>query len=147
MQHRQPSSASARDHAGSVRASIPGAALVAASVVLGGCSASRTVTVGEADNGRLVDLALGDTLKVELPANPTTGYSWEVAGDPGPVLAPLGAWEFNHDRTDLVGAPGLSILRLRAASGGAVALRLGYRRPWEDPATAAQTWQIDVSVK
>lgn len=124
------------------------ASLVTVTLVLGGCSSSpRTVTVGEAQNGQMVDLRLGDTLAVSLPANPSTGYSWEVVESPEPVLVPTGSWEFVHGRTDVVGAPGIGTLRLRAATPGAVALRLGYRRPWEDPQSATTTWQCDVSVK
>jgi inhibitor of cysteine peptidase len=44
----------------------------------------RTITA--ADNGGVVEVAVGEQIAIELAENPTTGYRWQLDGDPGVVV-------------------------------------------------------------
>lgn len=53
---------------------------------LASAAQARTVTVTEADNGKIVTLGEADTLTVDLPVNTAAGYTWYVVYDPdGPL--------------------------------------------------------------
>ena len=48
-------------------------------ILASGCATKeRIVTVTESANGSTVNIGAGDRLRVELPSNPSTGYSWQT---------------------------------------------------------------------
>src|SRR5208337_23063 len=111
-----------------------------------GSHSSSTVIVTAQDNGKEVDLPQGGTLVVRLEANPSTGYSWTVKGDPSPLkLVKLSYRKNNSNRA--AGAPSTQELRLAATSSGIVLLDLEYRRPWEYNAAPARTFRIHVNAR
>jgi inhibitor of cysteine peptidase len=93
---------------------------------------SRIIAVGEVDAGTTVTLVVGDTLEVTLPSNPSTGHTWQVAGEPRCVV-PRGEARYTA-LDDLVGSGGLLTWDLEAVEAGAEELSLVYRRPWENVA-------------
>jgi inhibitor of cysteine peptidase len=101
------------------------------------------------DHGRAVQLREGEELVIELEANPSTGFGWQV--DQGPPVAQRqsilvqtgesfetlsGERPADVDSSaamrPLLGAPGMQTLRFQAAQAGETSLRLVYQRPWED---------------
>lgn len=114
-------------------------------IVLAACSGTSPV-LGPDDDGTMIDLVMGDEILVELPSNPSTGYSWQVA-DPGPCNAPDGS-QFVQDSQDedLVGSGGIErfVFVRNSQEGGE--LRMEYRRPWEDRTVSAESvWKIRIS--
>ncbi len=106
------------------------------------------VRVSTADDGRQVQLREGQVLVVSLEANPSTGYTWQVAdseeGAEGEwILREAGPIEFQPAST-LLGAPGTQILRFHALAEGHDRLRLEYRRPWEGEAEPAGVFSLEV---
>ncbi len=67
-------------------------------------SASPPVSVKLTDNnqGRTVELCIGETLEVELRGNPTTGYVWDIASLDKEILKQVGRQ--SSSRTEKVGA-------------------------------------------
>jgi inhibitor of cysteine peptidase len=102
------------------------ALLVVAS--LAACAPGET-RVTKSDDGGRVSLRVGQTLVVELPGNPSTGYSWTGGGQDG-VLVPSGEPEFVAD-SEMLGSPGTVVLRFEAARPGETRLSLAYERSWE----------------
>jgi inhibitor of cysteine peptidase len=92
--------------------------------------AAQIVQLSEADDGRAITLRVGDTLEVNLPSNPSTGYAWQAMPSPSPILEPMGEPTFRPDGGG-VGAGGRVTLRYRAALTGVLELTLAYRRPVE----------------
>jgi inhibitor of cysteine peptidase len=95
------------------------------------------------DDGTSIALEPGASFSVVLPGNPTTGYSWEIAGiDP----AVLSAAEpvFVSD-SELLGSGGVYTFTFTAAAAGETELRLVYLRPWEQ-AEPLQTFTLEVTV-
>ena len=125
--------------------------------VLGGCSSLRAKTGGgpppvrvgiDGDNAT-VSLVQGQQLIVSLPANPSTGFAWEVAAIPGHIAAD-GAPAFTSGAIEtspaLVGASGEMAFTFLATGNTSGVLELAYRRPWEKK-PAARTYRLTVNVK
>lgn len=132
---------------------------IAATIALAGCSggsqppvtpaATGPVRIAEADNGTTVALAVGQTLLVDLAANPSTGYSWVVTALPS-VVETVGEPAFKGGPTQttaVVGAGGVETLTFRAKAAGTGKLDLGYVRPWETGVAPAQTYSVTLEVK
>jgi inhibitor of cysteine peptidase len=98
--------------------------------------------IDETWNHREVEVAIGDTLKLELSENPTTGYRWRVA-DVDPVLRVL-----DDSYEAPTGGPGKGGVRrwtLVVDKAGTIPLRLELKRSWQpDP---AQIFTVTLVVK
>jgi inhibitor of cysteine peptidase len=124
--------------------------LVSALAVACACSpasgTSQEVNLGSGDNGREIDVQKGQVVVISLPANPSTGYSWEREGDQDEILQQLGDTEFKS-QSNLVGASGVQILRYEAKQAGETTLKLVYHRPWEKGVEPEETFSVQIVVK
>jgi len=113
-------------------------ALVAAAALLGACGddGGTTVELDATDSLSEVSLDVGDQLAVELEANPTTGYSWELG--PLPDGLQLVSSEFEEPGGSLVGAPGMQLFVFDVVGPGSGILRFEYVRVFDDPVIAEQ---------
>jgi len=123
--------------------------LCALLLMLGGCAARPPVVVTTAEAGRAVTLGPGDELQVRLAANRTTGYRWQLADDPAPILASEA--EVTYEPLDTaggrLGAGGTDVWRFRAAAAGRTELVFEYWRPWERSATPADSVRFPITVR
>jgi C1A family cysteine protease len=117
------------------------ALLVGGLPVLAGRATAVELNVSEVDAGRQVELDKSHVLVVNLEANPSTGYSWQVEANK--VLRQVGEAEFKA--TDRLGAPTTQVLRFQAIASGQTTLNLVYRRPWEN--VDSKTFSINVWAK
>jgi inhibitor of cysteine peptidase len=88
-----------------------------------------------------LELAAGELLAIVLPANPTTGYSWQVEAD-GVYLALL-SQEFEPSGP-VVGAGGRESFQFRALQPGSTDLRFHYRRPWEGQSLETRNYRVTI---
>ena len=133
-----------------MKALVLGCLLVCA-FILGGCGSADLPTgspiqVDSGSNGQLVVLARDQTLEVSLEANPSTGYTWEVATIDESILRLLGEPQFLPE-SSAVGAGGTQTFRFEAAGTGQTDLRLVYRRPWEQGVAPLQAFSLNVVVR
>jgi len=96
------------------------------------------------DAGRQVALKDDQVLVVSLPANPSTGYRWEIDGIDGARLRQVGKTEFRSSSPGLLGAPGEQVMRFQALKQGTARLGLVYRRPWEEKTAPARSFSVEV---
>ncbi|HEU0013982.1 MAG TPA: protease inhibitor I42 family protein, partial [Longimicrobium sp.] len=84
-------------------------------------------------SGSSHSLAPGDTLKVELPSNPSTGYEWVIERLDTAVIALRRATFTPNEaaRAGNDGAGGTATWRFAARSPGSTRLLMRYQRPWE----------------
>ncbi|MFC1570769.1 protease inhibitor I42 family protein, partial [Candidatus Omnitrophota bacterium] len=108
-----------------------GAALsIIMTVTFSGCGDSGDVSV-LVKSDKEITVVSGKILKIELESNPTTGYSWEIAGFAGSdVLGRTGKYEYKPD-SDRVGSGGVQIFKFKAKEKGSAKIIFEYRRPWE----------------
>ncbi len=95
-------------------------------------------------------LAVGQTLRIELPSNATTGYSWTMSGARIEVLSP--ASPFGQEVADphepgMVGVGGKTVWRFTAAQPGTTNLTFAYRRSWERDTPPAETATYRITVR
>ena len=99
-----------------------------------------------ANANQTIEVNVGDTLVVELEGNPTTGFTWEAVELDQAVLEQVGEPEFTA-QSDLLGAPGVIVLRFKANGPGQTLLKLVYRRPWEQDVPPEETYEVTIVVK
>ena len=103
-------------------------------------------TVTEADNGRELTLARGDTLEVSLPATSGTGYTWQQVPIADPLAKPVGEMKFKTDH-EMPGASGHQIFRYSVEESGNGSIELRYLRPWEKDTPPAKVFKLLLIVR
>lgn len=114
-------------------------------VLAAGCI-SNEVRLTASDNGNNITLNKGQALIITLEANPTTGYTWEVAEVNANIIRQVGEIEFQPE-SGAIGAGGLQTIRLEAVNAGETPLRLVYHRTWEKDVEPQKTFSVQVLVK
>lgn len=101
-----------------------------------------TRMIGAADNGRNVNVRVGDLVVLQLPENPTTGYRWavETAGSLTLVADNFAAGHAGP------GGGGVRRLEWRATSPGTQDLLLLQRREWEAAGQEIARFMVSITV-
>lgn len=105
----------------------------------------QTKTIGASDSGKTVTLSVGDTLKVTLEGNPTTGYNWEAQSLDTSMLKQVGEPAFTPT-TSALGSGGQVTLSFDAVGKGQTTLNLIYHRSFETGVAPLHTYQVTVQV-
>ena len=90
----------------------------------------------------------GETFRVELEANPTTGYLWDMRLKAG--KATLVSQEYTSGAPPgslVIGSGGVETFVFRAEETGQIQLEAEYSRPWEKNAKSAVTQRFDITVR
>ena len=98
-----------------------------------GCSDSNEVMVRLHGDETIV-LRSGHSFKVELNANPTTGYTWQVNTDKVSGLISEKVKSAYQRKNDLIGGGGIKIYTFYADGKGRGEIGFIYKRSWEDQA-------------
>lgn len=85
-------------------------------------------------------------LVVTLEANPTTGYTWEIAEPNMSIIRQVGEIEFQPE-SGALGAGGVQTLHFEAMNVGQTLLKLVYHRPWEKDVKPLKTFSLQVVVQ
>jgi len=127
--------------------------------VVAGCSApaqssssstSKTasgpnVVVTAKDASTTVLGVVGKPIIVQLPANPSTGYTWQASTVPT-FMAQAGAPTFQTEATGtVVGAGGEQSFTFTVKAAGSGPLSLVYLRPFEKGVPPAKTFNVTVT--
>jgi inhibitor of cysteine peptidase len=118
-------------------------------VALSGCGSttSSTVELTARDGGSLQTIAVGQSIRISLDSNPSTGYRWEIDGAVPPILEESGAAQYVGGATSAPGAGGTEVWTFVGKSAGAGTLKLKYWRSFEPTATPAKTFEVSVDVR
>ena len=92
---------------------------------------AREVVATEAQRGSTVRVRLGDRLRLTLPANGTTGFTWTLVQMPPHLRRVAGSVEAPAVPPSLVGAEGRQIFIFKTIRSGSGVLRLRYLQPWK----------------
>lgn len=96
---------------------------------------------------RAVSLATGDTLRISLASNASTGYRWapQAQISDGRVLSQAGHESISADGPP--GSAGTEVWTLRALAPGAATVTTSYGQPWPGGAKDAWTFTAEVTVR
>ena len=99
----------------------------------------------ESDSGTSIAILPGDTVRVRLKENGTTGFSWADDGSDGPVT--LVDSTFWPDSGGGIGAGGERLIDFRSVSAGTGHIRLKRWRQWAGDASIAARFAATVCVQ
>ena len=91
-------------------------------------------------------MSIGDELKIKLPSNPSTGFSWAIVSPTDDTVLTLVSTEYIGSGSGLIGAPGTEVFRFQTTGVGSVTILLHYTRPWETNSPPADTYTQCVTV-
>ena len=105
--------------------------------------------LGAEDSGSLVELGKGQTLKVSLRADSSTGSVWEPRGLDESILRRAGT-HYSESSTDLLvyrASSGTQTLLFEAVDIGQTSLTLVYQGPREEDSDPGNSYAVDVVVR
>ena len=122
---------------------------LAAVIALTSCVTAKPLTLIDVPSGQQVDLQRNQEMILELAANPSTGYRWQIELTASAVLDKIGDEQFMPASSSggAVGAGGTTVWHFRATRSGTDLLRLVYRRPFEKNVPAAKSVVYTINVR
>jgi inhibitor of cysteine peptidase len=94
-----------------------------------------------------IETKVGKTFTVTLPANRTTGYSWQIGEfTPGIVKMISEDYTLAENTRGLVGAGGEQIWTFEAVNAGEVTIHFEYARPWEKNIPAIKKADYSITI-
>jgi inhibitor of cysteine peptidase len=94
-----------------------------------------------------ITVRAGSELVVNLPSNPSTGYSWTDAVSGAPGVLDQTASEYIAPSGRTAGTGGTQVWTFKASSRGSTTVKADYSRPWEGGEKGHWTFQLVVTVK
>ncbi|MDD3043022.1 MAG: protease inhibitor I42 family protein [Methanosarcinaceae archaeon] len=102
-------------------------------------------TFTEADNGKTVSLENGDIFILELPENPSTGYSWELGMNMGIDILEEGYIQ-DEKPLEMVGVGGTHFWIIKADSSGSQKISAVYKQFWEEETGDEERFELTIEV-
>jgi inhibitor of cysteine peptidase len=110
----------------------------------------RQQVVTESNNGKSINLKVGDSFYLRLPENPSTGYSWVLnvsQGLGGNLTGNYFSEQLPEEvKQPLVGAGGVRIWQIKANSAGSQQVTGIYKRPFENETGEEKKFTLNVEV-
>ena len=119
---------------------------LAGAIVFSGCTQGKSISV-RIEGDETLTIPQGKMLSLELKSNPTTGYSWEIAGFAGSdVLGRTGKYDYKAD-SDRLGSGGIQTFKFETKEKGDAKAIFEYRRPWEENKDPAERYTVRITVR
>ena len=110
--------------------------------VLYGC---KEIKVTFAESGSTIDMIVGQTLKVELPANASSGNTWRKIMYNDSIIVKSGKPNYML-ADDRIGSPGVYYYRFKTIGQGKTKLIMEYGNKYDDDKKALKTFEITLIV-
>jgi len=96
------------------------------------------------DTQGAITVKKGDTFKITLKSNPTTGYQWNADFDE--TLIQLVDSSYKADEPQLIGSGGIEIFEFKViGSNSDTSIKFGYARSWESvPPIDEKSFEIKI---
>jgi len=104
-------------------------------------AAPADVPLAGANGGKTTTLRRGQSARVELQTNASTGYTWKIDADRG-ISVTLVATVAT--RPGMVGAPSIATYRVVGTRRGTYRIVFRYMRPWEGKAVRTLTYIVRI---
>lgn len=99
-------------------------ALLSIAMVLTSCT--HTKTLSASDNGKSIQVQVGDQIQLQLDANPTTGFDWSIEQTNSASLALQSTSYQSPNQPSTAGGGGIDTFTFQALKAGTVHLQLKY---------------------
>src|SRR5262245_3111283 len=99
----------------------------------------------ETDNGRTVDIRLGETVRLTLPENATTGYSWAIDRYDKEFIEAIASEP--HYKSEGVGSGGETAFTFKGKKTGTGEILLKHWRHWEGDASVTTRFRLRLHVQ
>ena len=118
---------------------------VAAEAVKAQVKVHAMQSLTEADNERTVDLRVGESVRLTLPENATTGYRWAIDRLDRDVVEEAGSEA--HPSGGAIGSAGNVTFDFRAKKAGSGEVALKYWRHFEGDGSIAKRFSVRINAK
>ena len=106
---------------------------------------SSMLSITESENGGTAELQAGESLRIVLPENASTGYRWELEPIDERLLEPLASEP--HYRGPAIGSGGEVAFLFRARQAGETEIALKRWRHWEGDSSIIGRFRIRLVVR
>ncbi|HCK80749.1 MAG TPA: hypothetical protein DIC59_04705 [Candidatus Competibacteraceae bacterium] len=103
------------------------------------------LVVQRADDNRTAELRVGERLKVVLPENPSTGYTWAIDETDRRLLA-LDGTAYDEPADGFIGARGRRTFTFSTRQPGEVTLKLKYWRFWDGDGSTTERYAFALKI-
>jgi inhibitor of cysteine peptidase len=101
--------------------------------------------IGESDNGRTLDIGLGESVRVSLPENATTGYRWTIDRYDESVIEAIASETGYPARALGSGGEVAFIFKGKRIGTGEIVLK--HWRHWEGESSVTARFQVRLNVR
>jgi inhibitor of cysteine peptidase len=107
----------------------------------------NTIIIDQKNNNTRVDLRANQNLIVNLPANPSTGYRWEIVKYDEDLLT-LNSRDYKQREAapGLVGVGGTESFSFKALKPGQTRLVMRYARAHPNPEDTAEDFTLEIGI-
>jgi inhibitor of cysteine peptidase len=105
----------------------------------------KEIQVSAEDEGKILSAHIGDTLCIQLPDNPTTGYTWQLESTDERLLQ-LESTSYSVTSPGKMGSGGTRTFVFLAVSPGTAEIRFIRRRSWEPVEKALRRYAVTVQI-
>lgn len=98
----------------------------------------------QTDTSKTITVKPGETIKIQLDENPTTGYSWAFNVTPGLTIAED---KYHEPDSGLMGAGGVHEWQIKATGAGSQQVSAVYKRSWEPTTGNEDTFVLNIRIE
>jgi inhibitor of cysteine peptidase len=106
---------------------------------------SYILVVTQKDNGKTIDLSVGQDFLIQLDENPTTGYRWEVR-EIDTDLIDRTEDQYSQNLDSETGGGGVRIFKFTTKKTGQDRIQLKHWRTWEGEKSSIGCFTIQLRV-
>lgn len=111
-----------------------------------GIRENGVLVLTRADHNRSADVRVGERIAVQLPENPSTGFSWAIDESNRRLLALDGSDYAQPEISGFIGAKGQRTFRFTARQPGTMTLQLKYWRVWEGDSSVKERCTVTLRI-
>jgi predicted secreted protein len=103
----------------------------------------RNYRLEKANSGQSLSVLPGDTISIELPGNPATGFDWAFEWQENSIFD-LVKKEYRTPENNNIGAGGMHFFLFKINKSGQGTIKLKYWQEWEGDTSIRDSFSISV---
>jgi predicted secreted protein len=112
-------------------------------LLLASCTTSTSLT--DTDNGKIIQVHVGDEIAIALASSPDTGYGWAIEKR-NDLLLPLKQSSFSASNSS-IGSSGTQTFTWVAKSRGTIHLQFKYWRSFEGETSITRRFALTIEIQ